>query len=114
MAPAGGWIGVTGSIDPRMWLLVAIVVTWIGGFDLIYCCQDYGFDIEHGLHSVAQKWGIAASLTAARWAHAVTGLCLLATGLVFSLGWPYYLGWLIAVGLSSTSIGWCGRTTSRS
>ena len=57
IAPAAAWIAVRGSLDPRILLLTAAVTFWVGGFDVIYACQDYEFDREHGLHSVPRYLG---------------------------------------------------------
>lgn len=98
-AAAGAWAAVTGRLDLPAWLLWAAVTCWIGGFDLIYACQDVAFDRAHGLHSVPARFGVAAALTLARLNHLVTVLLLAAVGLLLSLGWPYWLGWLLAAGL---------------
>ena len=52
IAPAAAWIAVRGSLDPRILLLTAAVTFWVGGFDVIYACQDHAYDSSHGLHSV--------------------------------------------------------------
>ena len=49
IAPAAAWIAVRGSLDPRILLLTAAVTFWVGGFDVIYACQDYDYDRGHGL-----------------------------------------------------------------
>ena len=99
IAPVGGWIAVTGEMSWTAVLLAAIVATWIGGFDLIYACQDVEFDRREGLHSVAARFGAAASLWTAKAAHVLTSIGLLALGPIAGLGAPYYLGWAIATGL---------------
>jgi 4-hydroxybenzoate polyprenyltransferase len=98
-APLGGWLAVTGSIDPPAWLLFIAVTTWVGGFDLIYACQDVEFDRANGLHSVPVRFGVSVSLWAARIAHAITLLALAEVGLMMSLGPLYWAGWLAALGL---------------
>jgi 4-hydroxybenzoate polyprenyltransferase len=98
-APLGGWLAVTGSIDPPAWLLFIAVTTWVGGFDLIYACQDVEFDRANGLHSAPVRFGIAASLWAARLAHIITLLALAGVGIMLSLGPLYWLGWLAALAL---------------
>src|ERR1700756_5100066 len=50
IAPAAAWIGVRGSLDPRILVLTAAVTFWVGGFDVLYACQDYEHDCEAGLH----------------------------------------------------------------
>ncbi len=99
IAPAGGWIAVTGSLSWEVVLLAFAVATWIGGFDMLYACQDYDFDRETGLHSIPQKYGIAAALWWAKAMHVLTAASLLAIGPWLGLGFPFYIGWALAAGL---------------
>jgi 4-hydroxybenzoate polyprenyltransferase len=103
LAPVGAWAAVRGSLfslaDLPAWLLLGIVTLWIGGFDLIYACQDIECDRREALHSVPARFGIAASLRLSAVCHALTLLLLGALGGVMALGWPYWLGWLIVFGL---------------
>jgi 4-hydroxybenzoate polyprenyltransferase len=86
IAPAAAWIAVRGSLDPRILLLTAAVTFWVGGFDVIYACQDFDFDRSHGLHSLPRHLGIHTALWIARIFHlAMLGL-LVALVLVFGLG----------------------------
>jgi 4-hydroxybenzoate polyprenyltransferase len=86
IAPAAAWIAVRGSLDPRILLLTAAVTFWVGGFDVIYACQDFDFDRSHGLHSLPRHLGIHTALWIARVFHlAMLGL-LVALVLVFGLG----------------------------
>src|SRR3989475_4790093 len=86
IAPAAAWIAVRGTLDPRILLLTAAVTFWVGGFDVIYACQDFDFDRSHGLHSLPRHLGIHTSLWIARIFHlAMLGL-LVALVLVFGLG----------------------------
>lgn len=98
-AAAGAWAAVRGSLDLPAWLLWAAVTVWIAGFDLIYACQDVEFDKAKGLHSVPARFGVATSLTWARINHLLTVLLLAAVGIVMGLGWPYWVGWLLATAL---------------
>ena len=99
IAPAGGWIAVTGSLSWEPVLMAFAVATWIGGFDILYACQDYDFDIRHGLHSIPQKFGIPAAMMWAKVMHFFTVISLLALGPWFELGFPFYIGWIIATAL---------------
>ncbi len=99
LAPLGAWIGVTGSVSLEAILLFLAVGIWIGGFDLIYACQDVEFDRTHTVESIAKSYGVAAALNLSSLAHALTALILLALGLLMGLGPLYYVGWLLAVGL---------------
>ncbi len=86
IAPAAAWIAVRGSLDWRILLLTAAVTFWVGGFDVLYACQDFDFDCESGLHSIPRYVGIPAALWIARTFHLVMVGLLVALLLVFSLG----------------------------
>lgn len=86
IAPAGAWIAVRGSLDPRILLLTAAVTFWVAGFDVLYSCQDYEFDRRFGLHSIPRYTGVAAALWIARIFHLLMLILLLSFVLVFSLG----------------------------
>jgi len=86
IAPAAAWIAVRGSLDSRILLLTAAVTFWVGGFDVLYACQDVDFDRAHCLNSVPQAWGVPRALWLARLLHmAMLGL-LIALVLAFGLG----------------------------
>ena len=99
IAPAGGWIAVTGSLTWEPVLMAFAVATWIGGFDILYACPDRDFDLQRGLHSIPQKFGIPAALMWAKGMHVLTAASLLAIGPWMGLGFPYYIGWALAAGL---------------
>ena len=86
IAPTAAWIAVRGSLDPRILLLTAAVTFWVGGFDVLYACQDYDFDREAGLHSIPRYVGIRAALWIARAFHLIMVGLLVALLLVFGLG----------------------------
>ena len=86
IAPSAAWIAVRGSLDPRILLLTAAVTFWVGGFDVLYACQDYDFDRHTGLHSIPRYFGIAASLWIARAFHLLMVGLLVALLVVFGLG----------------------------
>jgi 4-hydroxybenzoate polyprenyltransferase len=86
IAPAAAWIAVRGSLDPRILLLTAAVTFWVGGFDVLYACQDYEFDRETGLHSIPRYLGIPGALWVARLFHVFMLLLLIALISVFGLG----------------------------
>src|SRR5437016_11144812 len=85
-APAAAWIAVRGSLDSRILLLTAAVTFWVGGFDVLYSCQDYEFDLQTGLHSIPRYCGIGKSLWIARAFHILMLLLLIALIAVFGLG----------------------------
>lgn len=86
IAPSAAWIAVRGSLDLRILLLTAAVTFWVGGFDVLYACQDFDFDREAGLHSVPRYFGIRAALWIARVFHLIMVGLLVALFLVFGLG----------------------------
>jgi 4-hydroxybenzoate polyprenyltransferase len=86
IAPSAAWIAVRGSLDPRILLLTAAVTFWVGGFDILYACQDFDFDREAGLHSIPRYVGIRSALWIARIFHLVMIGLLIALLLVFGMG----------------------------
>jgi 4-hydroxybenzoate polyprenyltransferase len=99
ISPAAAWIAIAGSLDPRILILCAAVTLWVGGFDVIYACQDVDFDQQAGLHSIPKKFGIARALIIARAMHIamVALLCWLAWS--FALPWPAWLGIAVVAGM---------------
>jgi 4-hydroxybenzoate polyprenyltransferase len=92
IAPAAAWIAMRGSLDPRILWLTAAVMFWTAGFDIIYACQDYEFDLAEGLFSIPRRLGIARALWVARFFHAAMVFCLLMLVVAFHLGWLSMLG----------------------
>jgi 4-hydroxybenzoate polyprenyltransferase len=98
ISPAAAWIAVRGSLDPRMLILCAAVTLWVGGFDVLYACQDVEFDRSAGLHSIPKKFGIARALGIARLMHLAMVALLLWLATAFHLAWPAWAG-IAVVGL---------------
>jgi 4-hydroxybenzoate polyprenyltransferase len=97
VAPVGGWLAAGGSPwrwEP--WLLGAAIGLWVGGFDVLYACQDYAFDREHGLRSIPVRFGIERSLAISRAMHVATVACMALLALLIPLG-PIYLAGVAAV-----------------
>jgi 4-hydroxybenzoate polyprenyltransferase len=86
IAPAAAWIAMRGSLDPRILWLTAAVTLWTAGFDIIYACQDYAFDVHSGLYSVPKQFGIAGALWISRALHLGMLVCLIALVHAFALG----------------------------
>src|SRR5713226_5588778 len=76
ISPAAAWIAITGGLDARMLILCAAVTLWVGGFDVLYACQDVAFDQSAGLFSVPNRFGIANALRIARMMHVGVALLL--------------------------------------
>lgn len=98
IAPSAAWIAVRGSFDPRILLLTAAVTFWVGGFDVLYACQDYDFDRETGLHSVPRYFGIPGALWIARLFH------LLMLALLVALVPAFGLGKLAMAGIAAVAV----------
>src|SRR5437762_4192883 len=92
ISPAAAWIAITGRLDARILILCAAVTVWVGGFDVLYACQDVDFDVSAGLFSVHIRFGIANALVIARAMHigVVALLVWLAASLL--LPWPAWAG----------------------
>jgi 4-hydroxybenzoate polyprenyltransferase len=69
LAPSAAWIAVRGTLDARILVLTCAVTLWVGGFDVLYACQDYEHDCAAGLHSLPQAIGVPAAFRAARIMH---------------------------------------------
>jgi 4-hydroxybenzoate polyprenyltransferase len=99
MSPAAAWIAIRGSLDWRMLILCAAVTLWVGGFDVLYACQDIEFDKSAGLYSIPKKFGIARSLLMARLIHILMVGLLAWLALSFHLAWPAWAGIAVVAGL---------------
>jgi len=86
IAPAAAWIAVRGALDPRILLLTSGVTFWVGGFDVIYACQDHDHDRSQDLHSLPRYLGIRNALVIARLFHIVMLGLLVALVVMFGLG----------------------------
>ncbi len=105
IAPAGGYLAVTGTWSDPWWLLPTLavaVMSWVGGFDILYSLPDADFDRSQGLHSVPATMGTRTSLRVARALHALTVLSLAAAGVASGSGVLYFAGVVVAAGI----LGW--------
>jgi 4-hydroxybenzoate polyprenyltransferase len=108
LAPICAWVAIRGSIVSERWtdLLPAVVLgtcvcLWVTGFDILYACQDFGFDRSRGLYSIPARFGVRGGLNIAKVLH--LAMFVLAVGLAFwfpqlSLGWIYRLT-LVGIGV---------------
>lgn len=92
VAPVGGWLAAGGRGGWEPWLLGLAIGTWVGGFDVLYACQDVAFDRAHGLRSIPVRFGVRRSLYISRAMHVLTVLCLAALAPLAGLGWIYATG----------------------
>jgi 4-hydroxybenzoate polyprenyltransferase len=106
IAPIGGWLAVNPTLSVANWvtpLMLGLAVTfWVGGFDLIYACQDIEFDRAHGLHSIPARFGPARALQLSEMLHGASVGLLAAVGGLLGLAWPYWIG----VGIVSWLLIW--------
>jgi 4-hydroxybenzoate polyprenyltransferase len=86
IAPSAAWIAVRGSFDPRIGILTVVVMLWVGGFDILYACQDFEHDRRVGLNSVPQAFGIRNAFWIARIMHLAMIVALVGLVDTFSLG----------------------------
>lgn len=106
IAPIGGWLAVSPTISvsnlvPPL-LLGLAVAAWVGGFDLIYSCQDIEFDRAHRLHSIPARFGPARALQISEMMHGASVGLLAAVGGMLHLAWPFW----IAVGVAAWLLIW--------
>jgi 4-hydroxybenzoate polyprenyltransferase len=99
VAPVGGWLAVGGRGGWEPWLLAVAIGAWVGGFDVLYACQDLDFDLAHGLNSIPVRFGIRTSLAISRVMHVIAVACLLALAVVTPLGGIYLAGVAVVAAL---------------
>jgi len=92
VAPVGGWLAVGGRGGWEPWLLALAIGAWVGGFDVLYACQDMEFDRAHGLRSIPVRFGVPAALTISRAMHVIAIAGLTALAWVTPLPSFYYAG----------------------
>jgi 4-hydroxybenzoate polyprenyltransferase len=98
IGPVGAWLGVTGTFagSAPAWVLGVAVGLWIGGFDLIYACQDVDVDRRIGVHSVPARYGVPFALRLSTVVHVVTFLLFVWFGALVQLGWLWWIGLVFA------------------
>lgn len=102
LAPSAAWIAVRGSLDARIVVLTAAVTLWVGGFDVLYACQDYEHDCAAGLYSLPRAIGIPAAFWAARAMHLTMLGLLVWFGLLFHF---HAAGW-VGIGAVAVLLGY--------
>ncbi len=98
IAPSAAWIAVRGSLDPRIIALTMAVLLWVGGFDVLYACQDMEHDQAHGLNSIPQAFGLHRAFFIARVMH------FLMLGVLVLLLRLFHLGWAAMAGLAVVAL----------
>jgi 4-hydroxybenzoate polyprenyltransferase len=92
VAPVGGWLAAGGRGGWEPWLLGLAIGLWVGGFDVLYACQDLEFDRAHGLLSIPVRFGLSRAILISRFMHGLTIVCMLLVGYVAGLGLLYTAG----------------------
>jgi 4-hydroxybenzoate polyprenyltransferase len=92
VAPVGGWLAAGGGAGAEPWLLGLAIGLWVGGFDILYACQDVEFDRGHGLRSIPVRFGVARAIFLSRIMHAATVIVMAALWRVADLPSLYLAG----------------------
>ncbi|MBI2188761.1 MAG: 4-hydroxybenzoate octaprenyltransferase [Acidobacteria bacterium] len=92
VAPVGGWIAAGGGPAAAPWLLGLAIGLWVGGFDVLYACQDVEFDRAHGLWSIPVRFGVGAAIRLSRLMHVATIAAMAALWRVGALPALYLAG----------------------
>ena len=99
IAPVGGWLAAGGGVGWEPWLLGLAIALWVGGFDVLYACQDLEVDRRQQLKSIPVRFGVARSLWISRAMHLGTIVCLTLLGVLTGLGAVYFFGVAAVAGL---------------
>ena len=99
LSPIAAWIAIRGELAVTPALLSSIIFFWVGGFDILYACQDADFDRERKLFSIPARWGIKTALRMALVSHLLTIVSLFSLWYFAGLGLVFLFGSLIVAGL---------------
>lgn len=92
LSPIAAWIAIRGELAWTPVSLAAVVFFWVGGFDILYACQDADFDKANQLRSIPARWGISRALKLAALSHLLTAISLFAFWYVAGLGTIFLVG----------------------
>lgn len=96
VAPVGGWIAAGGRAGAEPWLLGLAIGLWVGGFDILYACQDVEFDRAHGLRSIPARFGVGTAIRLSRLMHVATVMVMAVLWRAAALP-SFYLGGVVVV-----------------
>ena len=99
LAPGGAWIAMGLAPDAAIVCLMVGVLTWVGGFDVLYSLQDEAFDRENGLFSIPARFGTLGAVVLSGALHVVTVTAFAATGVLLGRGAAYFTGVLVVAAL---------------
>jgi len=92
LAPGGAWIAMGAAPEPAIIALMAAVLTWVAGFDVLYSLQDEAFDREQGLHSIPARFGRWGAVLISLCLHVLTAAALALVGIWLGRGSWYFAG----------------------
>jgi 4-hydroxybenzoate polyprenyltransferase len=92
VAPVGGWLAAGGRAGVEPWLLGLAIGLWVGGFDILYACQDVEFDRGHGLRSIPTRFGVRNAISLSRLMHVATIVVMVALWRAADLPSLYLVG----------------------
>jgi 4-hydroxybenzoate polyprenyltransferase len=99
VAPVGGWLAAGGRAGTEPWWLALAIGLWVGGFDILYACQDVDFDRGHGLHSIPVRFGVSGAIRLSRLLHVGTIAAMVAVGIAAGLPAVYFGAVLVVAAL---------------
>ena len=99
VAPVGGWIAAGGGAGLEPWLLGLAIGLWVGGFDILYACQDVEVDVRQGLRSIPTRFGVGRAIRLSRIMHVATIVAMAALWRVADLPASYLAGVAIVAAL---------------
>ena len=99
LSPIAAWIAIRGEVAMTPALLSAVIFFWVGGFDILYACQDADFDRAKNLYSIPSRWGIPTALKVALISHLMSIVCLFTLWYFSNLGVVFLLGSVAVAGL---------------
>jgi 4-hydroxybenzoate polyprenyltransferase len=99
VAPVGGWLAAGGGAGSEPWWLALAIGLWVGGFDILYACQDVDFDRAHGLHSIPARFGVAGAIWLSRGLHVATIAAMVMVGRSAGLPAVYFAGVVVVAAL---------------
>jgi len=99
LSPIASWIAIRGEVSLEPALLSLVIFFWVGGFDILYSCQDVSFDQSQRLFSIPARWGISTALRIALASHFFTIVALFALWYFAHLGTIFFVGALGVAGL---------------
>lgn len=99
LSPIAAWIAIRATVEPPALWLAGAVFFWVGGFDILYACQDVDFDQSRGLFSTPGRVGVNNALRLAMISHAITIVCLFGLWHAATLGPLFLIGVILVAGL---------------